>query len=198
MRTLLVLASLSPVLASATTFGFDDAEALLYDGSNAATASTLDNRYGGISLSHYRPLDADGNYVGPYERVTAISYADWGLPPVSGVNALDGSGLGSLVVDLNPKVFPLGSSFGISVVDQGFGDANATVRFYDAVGGLVDTVGIDLSRGGRFTYGAKPFASVVLPQGAFYDDLTVSPVPEPASLAALGLGAAALLRRRRR
>lgn len=196
MRPFLILAALSPVLASATTFDFDDAEALLYDGANAATASHLDNRYDGIFLSYFRGTDLNGN-PDPYVPVTAVSYGDYSLPAVSGPNALDGS-VGSVIVDLNPSVYPLGSVFGITVVDQGFGNANAQVKVFDGAGVQIDTVALDLSAPGRFTYSARSFASIQLPSGAYYDDLTVNPVPEPASLAALAIGAVSILRRRRR
>lgn len=46
--------------------------------------------------------------------------------------------------------------------------------------------------------GAVAFAGSLFTPRAFSGDINYSPVPEPASLAALGLGAAALLRRRRR
>ena len=197
MKTLLTLgAALVAASASAITVNFDDAVPLLSDGSNAAIASVLDSRYNGMFLSYFRGVDSNGN-LDDYHPVTAISYADYGLPALSEPNALDGS-LGSVIVDLNPFVFPRGSTFGISVVDQGFGNANAVAKVFDANGTQIDSVGIDLSRPGRFTYSAKPFASIQLPSGAYYDNLTVTPVPEPASLAALATGAIALLRRRRR
>lgn len=196
MRTPLTLAAvLAAAAASAVTLDFDDAVPLLNDRSNEATASTLDDRYNGIILSYFR---GETNGVpDPYVPVTAISYADYFLPAVSAPNALDGS-LGSVIVDLNPAVFPLGSTFGISVVDQGFGNPNAQVKVFDAAGVQIDAVALDLGRPGRFVYSAKPFASIQLPSGAFYDDLTVTPVPEPTSFAALAVGALGLARRRRR
>ena len=105
MKALFLLAALAPVAASAATFSFDaGVEALLYDGSNAATATHLDDFYQGLFLSYYRGTDANGN-LDPYVPVTAVSYADYLLPTLSAPNAVDGFA-GSLIVDLNPVVFP--------------------------------------------------------------------------------------------
>ena len=197
--TLVPGAALAAVSASAVNLTFDDAEALLSDNSNAATASVLDARYPGVSLSYYRFIDSDDpTNSDPYVPVTAVGYADYpNLAPVSGRNAVDGF-LGSIIVGFSPAS-PLSTSFGINVVGNGgFGNPNATVRFFDSLGTQIDAVGLDLSRPSRFTYSARPFASVQLPSGAYFDDLTVTPVPEPASLAALATGAIVLLRRRRR
>ena len=198
MRRLLLLGSaLAAIPASAATYGFEDAEALLYDRSNAPTASVLDNRYGGVFLQYLRGVDPVTGQEDPYVPVTAIDYADYLETPVSGKNALDG-GLSSTYVYVDPAVFAGRVSFGVTLDRNAFGDPSASVRFFDASGVLVDSVTLDQTVPGlRFTYSAKAFDHVLLPSGAYYDDLTIAPVPEPASLAALAIGALGLARRRR-
>ncbi len=196
MRRLMALgAALAAVPASAITYGFEDAEALLYDRSNEPTASVLDNRYNGIFLQYYRAVDPVTGIEDPYVPVTAIDYADYQETPVSGRNALD-AWLSSTYVYVDPGVFTGPLSFGFTLDNNAFGDANASVRFYDANDVLVDEVALDQTVAGyRFRYTGS-FDHALLPSGAYYDDLSV--VPEPASFVALAVGAVGLYRRHRR
>ena len=202
MRAPALLAlALAAASSGAAMLDFDDAEALLRDGSNAATASVLDARYPGVNLAYYRFVDPlDPANSDPYVPVTAASYADYpNLAPGSGPNALDGFD-GSLIAGLDSA---LAASFGIDVIRNrnstggNVGDPNARVLVFDAAGAQIDSVALDTSAPGRFTYAAKPFATIMLPSGAYYDGLAINPVPEPATLAALAAGAVALRRRRR-
>jgi hypothetical protein len=64
---------------------------------------------------------------------------------------------------------------------------NATFRTMSVSGANFNTLHVYATLNGNYTG----------PRGMI-DDLTINPVPEPATLAALGLGAAALIRRRRK
>jgi hypothetical protein len=86
-------------------------------------------------------------------------------------------------------------------------DPEAIVRVYDGVGNLIDTTTADLRTGGTMLIGNYTFANQPIVQvegsGGGYTDVTGTSyeltgiIPEPASIALLGLGAVVMLRRRR-
>ena len=80
-----------------------------------------------------------------------------------------------------------------------------TLAAYDAGGTQVATNSIQLAYGtwGQLSVTAPSISKVILSEtgGAFtyvYDDLHFSPVPEPASVAVIGFGALALIRRKKK
>lgn len=79
------------------------------------------------------------------------------------------------------------------------GNEQIAVQFLNAASSLISSVRVDQTTPG-YVVNAGPVTDVsamLLPAGAFYDNLSISGVPEPTSLALLAIGAAAASRRRR-
>lgn len=105
-------------------------------------------------------------------------------------------------------------SFGMSSVSAFFGDngadddGNVVLTAYDALNNMVDQQSFAYGTqsgwasltvvGGNIAYVIGSTTSTSNPNSVVWDNFSAQPVPEPATIAALGLGAAALMRRRNR
>jgi len=156
----------------------------------------------------------NGNAVGSFYSGVTFTDTMWtdnfGLAGTSGTQ-----GIASISSGFQPQQgSPMGASFsslvssvtlrGIDVGEQGF-----RLKAFDASNTLIDNqvvFGTGLGVGEFFDLTVNgSIARIEFSQdnpgtgseGLLFEDLSYNPVPEPASMAALGLGAAALLRRRR-
>lgn len=79
------------------------------------------------------------------------------------------------------------------------GNEDIAVLFLDAAGNVLLNIPVDQTTPGFTvtTGGISGVSSVLLPGGAFYDNLRISGIPEPATLMLLGAGMIALAARRR-
>ncbi|RYG23919.1 PEP-CTERM sorting domain-containing protein [bacterium] len=190
---LLALVAVTPLAASAGVIDFEGA--VLPDYSGSGTAGSIPNGYAGMNWSTFSVMDttiaaqaAMGGAVGYQNGFTSgsfLAYNDYGDPS----SLLVPSGL--------PTIMGISGYFGASFED------GSTLTLTGYRGGIaVGTGDFNLVTTGPILY------SISFPGGAdtvvfsstngqfTLDDLTV--VPEPTTIAALGLGAAALLRRRKR
>jgi hypothetical protein len=99
-------------------------------------------------------------------------------------------------------------SFGVTLDNDAFGDngnlpgfEDVAIRFLDLSGAIVGSIPVDQTQPGFQVLGGpvSGVRGILLPAGAFYDNLTWSPVPEPgawAIVAGLGGLAFALYRRK--
>lgn len=94
-------------------------------------------------------------------------------------------------------------SFSLTLDNDPFGDSRSSIGFYDASDRLLGEVTVDQTGIGSFieaTLDLSGVTKVVLPAGAFYDNLSISSIPEPSPVGLLVLGGislAAVGRRRR-
>ncbi len=133
-----------------------------------------------------------GSYVG-----FQTGSAGWTLSEtVAGITA--GSAVKSAPLVLaSPILLGSGTTTGIYIHST---TVNRGIR-YQGTGSTATTTfsNADITLfGAHARTGAVAFGSSVFTPRAFSGDINYSPVPEPASMAALGLGVAALLRRRRK
>lgn len=108
---------------------------------------------------------------------------------------------GQIIADL-----PLNASYDLSIHFNTHSnrDPAAIVRVYDGIGNQIDTTTVDLRTVGTALIGNYTFANQPIVEvegsGGGYTDVTGTSyvlIPEPASLALVGIGAVAILRRRR-
>ena len=90
--------------------------------------------------------------------------------------------------------------FSATLDNDKFGDAGLAVGFYDSKDRLIASLPVDQTVPG-YVIESGPLdgvSKVVLPAGAFYDNVSVTSVPEPSTWALAGVGLAALLWQARR
>ncbi len=110
----------------------------------------------------------------------------------SPINALNALFQPVLVQFAAPEVV---RSFSLTLDNDPFGDSGATIGFYDAGDRLLSEVALDQTKVGAFieaTLDLSSVTKVVLPAGAFYDNLSISSIPEPGPVALVVLGALSL------
>lgn len=107
----------------------------------------------------------------------------------SGANALNSVFQPTLVAFDQASSF---SNFSVTLDNDTFGSSAATIEFYGAQDNLLLSLTIDQTKAGLEVNSGplEGVSKVVLPAGAFYDN--VSAVPEPGTFALIGLGAGAL------
>lgn len=198
----LLLAGLAvAVPAGATTFTFDG----VASGSSANRLSQA-----GITFQAGTLLP-DTNAEGLEVPGTEKWRVDFSSPPVTvdnpglfgrGITPSGGNALNALfqpVVVLYPGSSGF-SRFSATLDNDTFGAADLTVGFYDSNDRLIASVRADQTVPG-YVIESGPLdgvSKVVLPAGAFYDNVTVTSVPEPSTWALAGIGLAALLWQARR
>jgi hypothetical protein len=198
-----LLASVLAAIASAVTITFDEAGPAP---SLFANANPLRTQYIALGIDFFGPAGAalDGG---------AILHQDgnFGISAHSGTNFLAfnrSAGVfmlnGGRPLDPEHLVFstPITS---ISIfASGGFSPATFALSGFDAANNRIGTTIIDTAAGqwGQLTLSGGNMFTVTLVEisnrsSFVYDDLSFTPVPEPATLAFLGLGATILWRRRR-
>ena len=163
--------------------------------------------FGGFGTLDSSPLNAEHMYVfNPGLSVT------WGLGPLglasvnSGAQAVgfedvsaNPSGNQNGVITFSSTVTSFGGYFALE------NSSPAVLRFLDNAGAQIGTDQLLISgtatpawQGWSSTVGIKSVQVLSTDNYLVMDDLQINTVPEPASMAALGLGALALLRRKRK
>ena len=184
------------------------AQVFIQNGSfEAGTATTIDNWT-------VTPTAAPGN-VADYAGAGTSVYGSRFLALNPGATAAIGSAtsdFGTAATGVSYVVTFVYGQFGGNVGDQilnvRISDASTPIRG-DVITNIVPSTSFGtIWRQGSFTFTGTGLPTSVtfsdagslgfLGSDLFVDNVQVAPVPEPATLAALGLGAAALLRRRRR
>ena len=114
-------------------------------------------------------------------------------------NALDAVDQAVLFSFSNPQVL---SSFSVTLDNSTLGTPFGTnVEFYSADDALLLSIPVDQTTSGfsvNQSFWISGVSKMVLPSGAFYDNLTVTAAPEPSRFMLLGLFAGVALFRRRR
>ena len=159
-----------------------------------AYLETVDGNGDPLPLPSFRPDLTAGPIV-----VGDPSAVGWGAA-ISG-NALDARDHGVLLSFTSAQDV---SAFSIVLDNSSFGTLFGTeVQFYSATDTLIGSITVDQTSPGFTVNDTTLFAGVskiLLPSGAFYDNLsiTASPAPEPGRAMLLGVGlVGAILRRRR-
>lgn len=207
LSTLAATAATAAFVHGATTFGFDNVNLALTAGTPLPTSVTIQNAY-------WETLDDDGNPLAvPGFR------ADTGTPVASDPSlSFYGSAISGKALDgtNNPTMFTFGgamnlSSFGVFLDNSDYGNYQQTggnpafgtnILFYDAADTLIGYIGLDQTVSGFTVADTGTYGNVsklILPSGAFYDNLSFSAtaVPEPTTALLGGLGLFALFKRRR-
>lgn len=200
---LTVLAFAAGTGHAATVFNFNTG--------NAAT-TTGDAFPASISIS-YAYLETEDEFGDPLATpvwtpdASAPSPVTLGNPSTAGYgSAIDGLALDAV---LSPVMFSFGStvnltSFGLMLDNSTLGTPFGTeIGFYNAADLLLYSLPIDQTVSGLTvseTLALSGVSKVVLPSGAFYDNLSfgATAVPEPSRAMLLGLTATGLVLRRRR
>lgn len=209
--TITALALLSAVAAHATTYHFDgapsgtDANTFAKDGIgfySGILAPNLDINGDPIPGSDHWQIDSSA----PAVTVDDPLGFGRGVAP-SPANALNGL--------FQPTLIKLGGSnmrvtdFSVTLDNDTFGDngllpghSDIAVGFYDLAGKLLFSIPLDQTTPGfKGSLGnwVDGVDSIVLPGGAFYDDLTLTAVPEVSTFLPVGavVGGMLLARRRR-
>ncbi len=198
----LLLAGLAvAVPARATTFTFDG----VASGSSANSLSQAGITFqAGTFLpdTNAEGLDVPGtekwrvDFSSPAVTVDNPGLFGRGIAP-SGGNALNA--LFQPVIVLYPGTSGF-TRFSTVLDNDKFGDANVAVNFYDSKDRLIASLPVDQTIPG-YVIESGPLdgvSKVVLPAGAFYDNVSVTSVPEPSTWALAGVGLAALLWQARR
>lgn len=199
---LVALASVAPARASLFTFDAGPSGSLANDFSQAGVTFQAgvflpDTDTDGIDIPGTEKWHVDG--TAPAVTVDDPSTFGRGVAP-SPANALNA--LFQPVLVLFPTSTDI-TAFKATLDNDTFGDAGLSVNFYDAADHLLASIPIDQTVAGfSFTSGTiTGLSKVVLPAGAFYDDVGFTAVPEidgRALTAGLLLAGVAILRRRRK
>lgn len=206
LTALAATAAIAPLAHGATSFGFDASDLTTTSGTALPGTVTIENAYWETEDEFGDPLATPGFRADTSMTVAAADPSVFGYGPAISGNALNG-------VD-GPVMFTFSSAltisnFGVTLDNSTFGNIptsggnpafGTNILFYDASDTLVGFIALDQTVSGFTVADTSTFndvSKIVLPSGAFYDNLTFTAVPEPAA-AALGLlGCVALLRRRR-
>lgn len=196
---------------AAITFGFETLDATsgisftpFWPGSLTSVSETID----GLTVEVTR-LDEDGNEGVPFDIHDFVGWSpapdSWGNRALSPFNDVV---LSAFVLRFSELI----TSFSVEFGDYGADDDTATIEAFDDDGNFVnsDSVNYGLQNiefdevGTLSVFSKTPIRTVYLngTSGAgnnslYWDNVTVEVVPEPATLAALGLGVLALRRRRK-
>ncbi len=217
MNLLLIIIPVSLAFASvsrgATAFDFEDTNAATTTGSPLPTQVIVQNSYWETEDEFGTPLAVPGFRADVNTTVQLGDPAVSGYGPAISGNALDGTN--------SPVMFTFGTSlnlsnFSVKLDNSTLGNIPATggdpasgtnILFYDSVDNLVGFIALDQTTPGFIVSDApRSFLNVlkvILPTGAFYDNLSFNAlvvpeaIPEPATAGLACLGALALLKRRR-
>jgi hypothetical protein len=175
-----------PVIASATVIDFDDA--------SAVAGSAVATNYSGVTFTNAQYTANYGLYG---------SSGSYGISSISASFQYIYSAADAISATFATSI----SSASIGVID--IGGNGFTLEAYDASNTLVDSATYYGSGAGVGDYEVLSVAGAGITTLKFYqplsvygdgvvlDNLTYQAVPEPMSIAALGLGAFALVRRRK-
>lgn len=183
MKRLCILAmGLVPTASMAVLFDFNNAST----GQWAAASQTVD----GITAT---ATGVGGN----------LTVLNWGGSPVV-AGGFSGNWLATRV-DFNYGMTSVSAMFGDAGTDD---DGNVIFTAYDSANNVLDqqmyaygtsTGFASLTvTGSNIAYVIGSTSGTQFPNSVVWDNFSAQPVPEPATIAALGLGAAALMRRRNR
>ena len=209
-RTILLAltAALAPLGHGVTLFDFDGATPATVTGTPLPALVTLQNAYWETLDDNGDPLAVPGFRADNSSSVAVGDPNTLGYGPAISGNALDGTN--------GPVMFTFASalnlsSFGVVLDNSSFGNiptigaepaSGTNILFYDAADTLIGFIALDQTVSGFTVADNGSFANVskvVLPSGAFYDNVSFNAqaVPEPSAAALGGIAALVLLRRRR-
>lgn len=208
MKSLLVIATLGALVAAvpAQTFFGPGGPAATYYGGALFDVTNVSGQdlvlTGGVKAMSswtgdgvYRLYTKTGSYVG--SESTLANWTQWGEVTTNGAGAGNffTFNVGSTVAlgtgqTLGVAIFHVGGS--------GHAAGNGALGYRNG-GGTFDNGALKFTTGTAKGYGlpTDPFGVHSIPGRTWAGELEYAAVPEPASLAALGLGAIAVLRRRR-
>jgi len=205
--TFAALAILLPAARGATTFAFEGSDLTSTTGTALGTTVQLQGAYWETTDENGDPLTTPGFRADTSVTVLAADPSTMGYgAAISGkaVNGVDGPLMFTFASPLTIAGFSIAldnSPFGnIPTVggDPAFG---TNVLFYDSADHLIGFIPLDQTVPG-FTVGNTAtytnVSKIVLPGGAYYDNMSLNTVPEPASAALAGLGVMLAFVRRRR
>ena len=190
-----------PVAAFETTFNFDSvpsgslANTIAKDGISFQPAAFLPN----VDASGSAIPGSDSWKTDPLGDPVTVSNPEGfgrGAAP-SPQNALNALFQPVLVQFSSPQLI---RSFSLSLDNDRFGDPSASIGLFDAADRRLAEVSIDQTLPGSFVVAEGDWNGVsklVLPAGAFYDNLSVSSIPEPGPATIGFLGALLLAAHRR-
>ncbi|MDB6079698.1 MAG: uncharacterized protein JWO82_3445 [Akkermansiaceae bacterium] len=206
LTALAALTVLAPLVQGATTFDFDGSDVATTTGTALGTTVTVQGAYWETLDDNGDPLATPGFRPDVTATVTAADPNVFGYGPAISGKAIDGTN-GPLL--FNFTVAQTISNFGITLDNSTFGNIPTTggdpafgtnILFYDAADNLIGFIPVDQTVSGFTVNDASTFANVskiVLPSGAYYDNMNFTAVPEPAALALAGLGTLLAFVRRR-
>ena len=191
MNRFILIAAFSGVAGAANAVVFD------FETLTEGVFSSVQQTSGGMTVTA----------IGVGENITVYNYGapGTGARTVVGGRLFDGV-FAPIRFDLSSAVSSASVMFGDGGIDNdgvitlyAYNAANALVgqqSFNYGTSGTLETLTVS---GANITYliGSAAGAEPGRANSVLWDNLTVTPVPEPASLAALTLGAVALIRRRR-
>lgn len=166
---------------------------------------------GGVGDSSYLNLHSTGGF-GQSSKMATFNVSQWtGNFTSAGVGAIDVdfNNLGATDLEMrlvlwDPAIATAWVSNNSAVLAAGSGWTHFTYSLSDAFTQVEGTTSFadTLANVGRMMFrnnpGAPSDSGVATVATLGVDNITATPVPEPASMAALGLGVAALIRRRRK
>ncbi len=200
----------SLLLLLAFTAGTGHAASLLNFNSGAANSITGDPL--GVSLMvDYAYLETEDEFGDPLPVPRWVADATAPSPVLLSNPATQGYGaaIDGLALDgvLSPVLLSFGSGLDISAFSLTLDNSTlgtlfgTSIEFYNALDALIWSIPVDQTVAGfsvNESLALLGVSKIVMPSGAFYDNVSITATPEPSRIILLGVGALCAFGRRRR